>query len=150
MYGEVLALDRTIRSFFVPTHLQVKMEDGIWPWSKDLALAMEQYNIVSNKELSKYQAVCIELTYEYIRTHVDLMTLHRTYFTVALHGQHPLDHPYRYLLLAAYESAMRTYSAVRDLHTVHPQNTNGIMEFWSILFTSCVRISTIVSCACIR
>lgn len=54
-YEETMALDRKIRTFPVPAHLQATLQGSeVWQWSADSPHAIQQYCIVCDKELSEY------------------------------------------------------------------------------------------------
>ena len=55
-YDETMALDRKIRTFPVPAHLQASLQGSeVWQWSTDAGQAVQQYCIVADKELSRWR-----------------------------------------------------------------------------------------------
>ncbi|KIP10047.1 hypothetical protein PHLGIDRAFT_125875, partial [Phlebiopsis gigantea 11061_1 CR5-6] len=124
-YEEAMALDRKIRTFPVPAHLHASLQGTeVWSWSKNPAVAVQQYCIVSDKELS-------------------LVFLHRNYLAVALHAENPLAHRYGDSVLAAYRCATRMCFALRDLYKLHPRIVSSMWYFWSGIFSSCVVLAAI-------
>ncbi|EKM49978.1 uncharacterized protein PHACADRAFT_213749 [Phanerochaete carnosa HHB-10118-sp] len=124
-YEDIMALDRKIRTFPVPTHLQASLQGStIWQWSTDAGQAIQQYCIVADKELN-------------------LLFLHRNYVAVALHSGDPLAHKFGGSVLAVYRCATRMCFALRDLYKLHPRTISGMWHFWSGIFSACIVLAAI-------
>ena len=141
-YEEAMALDRKIRTFPVPAHLHASLEGTkVWSWSNNPAVAVQQYCIVADKELSESR-VCVYLSVPVLTRGAGLVFLHRNYLAVALHAEDPLAHRYGDSVLAAYRCATRMCFALRDLYKLHPRIVSSMWYFWSGLFSSSVRRPT--------
>ena len=68
----------------------------------------------------------------------DLLFLHRNYLAVALRAENPLAHQYSGSVLAAYRSATRLCSALRDFYRLYPNAVGRMWNFWSGVFSACV------------
>lgn len=138
-YDETMSLDRKIRTFPVPTHLQVSLQGSeVWQWSTDAGQAVQQYCIVADKELSKLRRFSPTVWVAY--GNIDLLFLHRNYVAVALRSENALAHKFGGSVLAAYRCATRMCFALRDLYRLHPKTVGGMWYFWSGIFSACVRL----------
>ena len=52
-YSQFLELDRRIRTFPLPSHLQSPLDESPEGWADDPSLAMQQYGVVCERESSK-------------------------------------------------------------------------------------------------
>lgn len=56
-YEDAMALDRKIRTFPVPARLQVALQSSeVWSWSSDPSKAVQQFSVVCDRELSKFNS----------------------------------------------------------------------------------------------
>ena len=53
-YSQFLELDRRIRTFPLPSHLQSPLDESPEGWADDPSLAMQQYGVVCERESSKH------------------------------------------------------------------------------------------------
>ncbi|KAF9644982.1 hypothetical protein BDM02DRAFT_3102051, partial [Thelephora ganbajun] len=126
-YSQFLELDRRIRTFPLPNHLQSPLDESPEGWADDPSLAMQQYGVVCERESN-------------------LLYLHRAYFVKAIRhpSRNPLGHKYSPSVLAAYRSARRLISSLRGVYAKHPQLTATIWFFWSAVFSACYILGGIV------
>lgn len=126
-YSQFLELDRRIRTFPLPSHLQSPLDESPEGWADDPSLAMQQYGVVCERESN-------------------LLYLHRAYFVKAIRhpSKNPLGHKYSPSVLAAYRSARRLISSLRGVYAKHPQLTATIWFFWSAVFSACYILGGIV------
>ncbi|KAI0060962.1 hypothetical protein BV25DRAFT_1870945 [Artomyces pyxidatus] len=125
-YASLLVLDKRIRTFPIPSHLQSPGQDSGKPWNTDPTRAMQQCCVVCECESS-------------------LLYIHRTYFAQAIReASDPLKHPYAQSVLAAYRSALVLITTIKSLYTVHPRMTSRVWFFWSGYYASCLLLSAIV------
>lgn len=126
-YSQFLELDRRIRTFPLPNHLQSPLDESPEGWADDPSLAMQQYGVVCERESN-------------------LLYLHRAYFVKAIRhpSKNPLGHKYSPSVLAAYRSARRLISSLRGVYAKHPQLTATIWFFWSAVFSACYILGGIV------
>ena len=58
-YSQFLELDQRIRSFPLPNHLQSPLDESLGGWADDPSLAMQQYGVVCERELSEcFRDIC--------------------------------------------------------------------------------------------
>ncbi|EGN96533.1 hypothetical protein SERLA73DRAFT_93018 [Serpula lacrymans var. lacrymans S7.3] len=128
-YSTVLELDRNIRKFPLPNHLQSPMQvsEAGRAWSSERTRAMQQYC-----------ALCVRES--------NLLYIHRSYFAQATReaSNNPLTHKYAPSVLAAYRSACRLISSLRGLYAVHPLATSLQWFFWSGIYSSCILLGALV------
>ncbi|PSR72813.1 hypothetical protein PHLCEN_2v11310 [Hermanssonia centrifuga] len=123
-----MALDRKIRSFPIPVHLQPPLQGfENRTWSKDPASAMQQYALIVEREMN-------------------LLFLHRNYLAVAIkmQTQNPLAHKFGGSVIATFRSVSRMCLALKDLYYLHPKPISHIWLFWSGIFSACVVFSALV------
>ncbi|KAG2157850.1 uncharacterized protein EDB93DRAFT_1078285 [Suillus bovinus] len=128
-YSALLELDRKIRKFDLPSHLQSPMEASEVgrAWSPEAPKAMQQYAALCHKE-------------------ANLMYIHRSWFVQAFREApaNPLQHKYAPSVLAVYRSACRLISSLNGLYRVHSQPTDQTWFFWSAIFSACIVLGAIV------
>ncbi|THH33361.1 hypothetical protein EUX98_g851 [Antrodiella citrinella] len=127
-YEVLMELDRKIRTFVIPSKLQVSLQGGEGlPWSSNARLAMQQCNCIFMKE-------------------ANLLYLHRSFFAIALRDDpvNPLSHKFSPSVVASYRSARRMCVALRGLYLVHAEPLGRFWYFWSCIFSSCIVLSTLV------
>ncbi|KDQ61553.1 hypothetical protein JAAARDRAFT_704939 [Jaapia argillacea MUCL 33604] len=128
-YAALLELDKKIRTFPVPLHLQspVQGPEAGRAWSPDPTRAMQQYCVVCERESN-------------------LLYIHRSYFVQALRDKsgNPLAHKYAPSVLATYRSACRLITSLRGLYPIHPSLTSRIWFFWSGIFSACIVLGALV------
>ncbi|KAG0709249.1 fungal-specific transcription factor domain-containing protein [Suillus ampliporus] len=128
-YSALLELDRKIRKFDLPSHLQSPMEasEAGRAWSSEAPRAMQQYCALCERE-------------------ANLLYIHRSWFVQAIREApvNPLQHKYAPSVLAVYRSACRLISSLKGLYRVHPHPTNRTWFFWSPIFSSCIVLGAIV------
>uniref|UniRef100_A0A0W0FZD4 Xylanolytic transcriptional activator regulatory domain-containing protein n=1 Tax=Moniliophthora roreri TaxID=221103 RepID=A0A0W0FZD4_MONRR len=128
-YAALLDLDKKIRKFPVPFHLQAPLaaSEAGRAWSSDPRKAMQQYCILCERESN-------------------LLYLHRSYFAQALREEsnNPLAHRYTASVLATYRSACRLISSLKGLYPVHPEITETSWFFWSGVFSSCIVLGALI------
>jgi hypothetical protein len=141
-YSAVFELDKRIRKFPLPLHLQspVPSSENSRPWSRDPPHAMQQYCVVCERESSENdltRPLYSLFTYAF----TDLLYIHRSYFAQAIResSANPLKHEYAPSVLATFRSASRIISSLKGLYAVHPVLTSRVWFFWSGTFSSCVR-----------
>lgn len=145
-YEELMALDRKIRTFPVPTHLQATLQGSeVWSWSADSPQAVQQYCIVCDKELSKYSEALF-FTSSGFSWFAALLFLHRNYLAIALRDENPLAHKFCGSVLAAYRCSTRICFALRDLYRLHPRTVGSMWYFWSSIFSACVGLLACATC----
>ncbi|KAG1814545.1 fungal-specific transcription factor domain-containing protein [Suillus variegatus] len=128
-YSALLELDRKIRKFSLPAHLQSPMEasEAGRAWSPEAPKAMQQYAALCHRE-------------------ANLMYIHRSWFVQAFREAptNPLQHKYAPSVLAVYRSACRLISSLNGLYRVHSQPTDRTWFFWSAIFSACIVLGAIV------
>lgn len=128
-YSSLLELDRKIRKFNLPAHLQSPMEasEAGRAWSPEAPKAMQQYAALCHRE-------------------ANLMYIHRSWFVQAFREAptNPLQHKYAPSVLAVYRSACRLISSLNGLYRVHSQPTDRTWFFWSAIFSACIVLGAIV------
>ncbi|KAH7914825.1 fungal-specific transcription factor domain-containing protein [Hygrophoropsis aurantiaca] len=128
-YSVLLELDRKIRKFMLPTHLQspIQVSEPGRAWSVDPTRAMQQYCALCERECN-------------------LLYIHRSYFAQAIRGMpdNPLGHKYAPSVLAVYRSASRLISSLKGLYAVHPIPTSQQWFFWSGIFSACIVLGALV------
>ncbi|EPQ56450.1 hypothetical protein GLOTRDRAFT_39370 [Gloeophyllum trabeum ATCC 11539] len=128
-YSALLDLDRKIRTFPVPSHLQAPVEgsEAGRSWSADSVRALQQYCILCEKESM-------------------LMYIHRSYFAQAVKNDsiNPLAHKYASSVVSAYRSALRLISSLRGLYSIHPAKTGRVWFFWSNCFSACIILGALI------
>ncbi|KAG1769517.1 hypothetical protein EV702DRAFT_1140943 [Suillus placidus] len=128
-YSALLELDRKIRKFNLPSHLQSPMEasEAGRAWSPEAPRAMQQYAALCQRE-------------------ANLMYIHRSWFVQAVREApaNPLQHKYAPSVLAVYRSACRLISSLNGLYRVHSQPTDRTWFFWSSVFSACIILGAIV------
>lgn len=128
-YSALLELDRKIRKFILPSHLQSPMEasEAGRAWSPEAPRAMQQYAALCYRE-------------------ANLMYIHRSWFVQAIREApvNPLQHKYAPSVLAVYRSACRLISSLNGLYRVHSQPTDRTWFFWSAIFSACIVLGAIV------
>ncbi|KAG1746653.1 uncharacterized protein EDB91DRAFT_1118207 [Suillus paluster] len=128
-YSALLELDRKIRKFILPSHLQSPMEasEAGRAWSPEAPRAMQQYCALCQRE-------------------ANLLYIHRSWFVQAIREApvNPLQHKYAPSVLAVYRSACRLISSLKGLYRVHPYPTNRAWFFWSAIFSACIVLGAIV------
>lgn len=60
-YSQFLELDRRIRTFPLPHHLQSPLDESPEGWADDPSLAMQQYGVVCERESSEYFGDILQL-----------------------------------------------------------------------------------------
>ncbi|KAG6332653.1 hypothetical protein ID866_6438 [Astraeus odoratus] len=145
-YQALLELDRKIRKFVVPSHLQSPTEASEVGriWSMESSRAMQQYC-----------SLCIQQSSERSQTHFctvhslhqDLLYIHRSYFAQAISEapDDPLQHKYSASVIAVYRSACRLVFSLKGLYRVHPIPTSHQRFFWSGIFSCCVILGALVA-----
>ncbi|KAG1741151.1 hypothetical protein EDB19DRAFT_739063 [Suillus lakei] len=128
-YSALLELDRKIRKFNLPSHLQSPMEasEAGRAWSPEAPRAMQQYAALCQRE-------------------ANLLYIHRSWFVQAIRDApaNPLQHKYAPSVLAVYRSACRLISSLKGLYRVHSQPTDRTWFFWSAIFSACIVLGAIV------
>ncbi|KAI0078657.1 hypothetical protein K474DRAFT_862934 [Panus rudis PR-1116 ss-1] len=129
-YESLLDLDKRIRAFPIPEHLQLDLQSHSprgRPWSSHPIVATRQCNVLFVRESN-------------------LLYLHRPYFAVAVREKpaDPLSHKYGPSVLAAYRSACKICKTLRGLYLLHPRPVQKIWYFWTQLFSSCVLLAALV------
>ncbi|KIJ65704.1 hypothetical protein HYDPIDRAFT_110852 [Hydnomerulius pinastri MD-312] len=128
-YSALLELDRKIRKFAVPPHLQCPIEASEVgrAWSSECPRAMQQYCALCERESN-------------------LLYIHRSYFAQAIREapNNPLQHKYAPSVLATYRSACRLISSLKGLYGVHPVATSQQWFFWSGVFSSCIVLGALI------
>ncbi|KAG7093883.1 hypothetical protein E1B28_007522 [Marasmius oreades] len=129
-YTALLDLDKKIRMFPVPSHLQAPLNasDTGCSWSTDPGRAMQQYCLLCERESN-------------------LLYLHRSFFAQALRedASNPLRTRYAPSLMATYRSACRLISSLKSLYPNHPAFTETSWFFWSGVFSSCIVLGGLVA-----
>ncbi|KAG1760121.1 hypothetical protein EDD22DRAFT_980737 [Suillus occidentalis] len=122
-YSALLELDRKIRKFNLPSHLQSPMEasEAGRAWSPEAPRAMQQYAALCYRE-------------------ANLMYIHRSWFVQAIREApvNPLQHKYAPSVLAVYRSACRLISSLNGLYR------DRTWFFWSAIFSACIVLGAIV------
>ncbi|KAJ8094760.1 hypothetical protein PM082_010766 [Marasmius tenuissimus] len=128
-YTALLDLDKKIRMFPVPTHLQAPLSaaDTRRSWSTDSGRAMQQYCVLCERESN-------------------LLYLHRSFFAQALKEDpaNPLGHRYASSLVATHRSACRLISSLKCLYPNHSEMAQTSWFFWSGVFSSCIVLGALV------
>lgn len=138
-YTALLELDKKIRQFPVPPHLQSPIpgsETGR-SWSHDEIRANQQFCAVCVRHSSESMPTLFQCS---IDQHTDLLYIHRTPFSQAIRAEpaDPLNHKFGPSVLATYRSATTFISTLRSLYAVHPNIAGQQWFFWSGVFSSCV------------
>ncbi|KAI0792135.1 hypothetical protein C8Q75DRAFT_754615 [Abortiporus biennis] len=123
-YEQLLELDKKIRSFYVPSHLQVGEN---FKWSTHAPTALQQYNAIVVKE-------------------TNLLYLHRSSCAIALRENpaNPEAHKYGRSVEAAKSSACRMCNAMRNIYLIYPDQLGRVWYFWSGIYSSCTLLAAIV------
>ena len=141
-YAVVLELDKKIRKFPLPSHLQSPLESSEIgrAWSLEASRAMQQYCAVCERESSEEDTLEPVLHCVSDFRFSDLLYIHRSYFAQAIRedSANPLRHRYAPSVLATYRSACRLISSLKGLYAVH-NLASRVWFFWSAIFSSCVR-----------
>ncbi|KAF9268995.1 hypothetical protein L218DRAFT_1072662 [Marasmius fiardii PR-910] len=128
-YAALLDLDKKIRMFPVPVHLQAPLgpSDTEHTWSADPGRAMQQYCLFCERESN-------------------LLYLHRSFFAQALRENtaNPLATRYAPSLISTYRIACRLITTLRSLYPAHPEFTQTSWFFWSGVFSSCIVLGGLV------
>jgi hypothetical protein len=128
-YSILLELDRKIRKFNMPSHLQSPIEasEAGRSWSAEAPRAMQQYAALCQRE-------------------ANLLYIHRSWFVQAIREApaNPLQHKYAPSVLAVYRSACRLISSLNGLYRVHSKPTDRTWFFWSAIFSACIVLGAIV------
>ncbi|KAI0048106.1 hypothetical protein FA95DRAFT_1595332 [Auriscalpium vulgare] len=125
-YPSLLHLDKRIRMFPIPSHLQSPGKNVTKSWNKDPSRAMQQYCV-----LGECEAI--------------LLYIHRSYFAQALcESEDPLQHKYSASVVAAYQSSLALIAGLKSLYAVHPKLSSRMWHFWSAFYTACVLLGAIV------
>ncbi|KAH7923981.1 hypothetical protein BV22DRAFT_1167136 [Leucogyrophana mollusca] len=128
-YPVVLELDRKIRKFILPAHLQspIQASEAGRAWSPEAPRAMQQYCALCERECN-------------------LLYIHRSYFAQAIRGasDNPLAHKYAPSVLATYRSASRLISSLQGLYAIHPIPMGRQWFFWSGIFSACIVLGALV------
>jgi len=142
-YTSLLEIDRKIREFRLPPHLDIPLDPSQSSkhlWSNQPSRAMQQYSFIHQRLTSEY---CFEFVWfhEMIDDFPasDLMLLHRTYFAQGIREENPLEHKYAPSIIATYRCALKLIFALKEVYALHPANTSRVWYFWSGVFSSCVR-----------
>ncbi|KAJ8586898.1 hypothetical protein M405DRAFT_874860 [Rhizopogon salebrosus TDB-379] len=129
-YSSLLELDRKIRKFSLPSHLQSPMEasEAGRAWSLEARRAMQQYSALCDRE-------------------GNLLYIHRSWSAQAIREApaNPLQHKYAPSVLAVYRSACRLISSLGGLYQVHPHPTSREWFFWSGFFAACNALGALVA-----
>ncbi|KAI0051576.1 hypothetical protein FA95DRAFT_1485275 [Auriscalpium vulgare] len=125
-YNSLLQLDKRIRTFPIPSHLQSPGQDASKFWNQDPTRAMQQYCVVNECEAI-------------------LLYIHRSYFAQALReSEEPLRHKYSPSVTATYRGSLVLIATLKHLNSVHPKLSSCIWHFWSGFYSSCVLLGAIV------
>ncbi|CAL1714732.1 unnamed protein product [Somion occarium] len=127
-YTSLIELDRKIRTFPMPSHLQLDLQStNQRSWSMDLPTALQQLGCIFMKE-------------------TNLLYLHRSYFAIAIHDDpvNPLSHSYGASVVATFRSACRMCLAAKGLYLLHPKALSQVWYYWSQLFSACVALAALV------
>lgn len=124
-YSELLELDKKIRRW--GTNQVLEKQDLHPTWSADSTLACKQ---------------CFFLTI----LESNLIYIHRSYFVQAIRAEplEPMNHKFGPSVLAAYNSACRTVSALNGLFEIHPDNTRRQWYLWSVVFSACIILGALI------
>ncbi|KAI0041613.1 hypothetical protein FA95DRAFT_1468689, partial [Auriscalpium vulgare] len=126
-YTSLLALDKRIRTFPVPSHLRRGGQDAYKTSNEDLSRVMQQCCAVS---------LCETI----------LLYIHRSHFTQALlEAKDPLQHKYSPSVITAYRSSLALIANLKFLNATHPKFTRRVRYFWSGLYMCCVLLGAIVA-----
>jgi hypothetical protein len=123
-YNEILELDKKLRCFPVPSHLEA-VSNIERPWSTNPTHAMQQFFVTCQVESN-------------------LLLLHRKYFALAISEENPLQHEYADSVLAVHRSACALISDLRKLYSQHRELTSVMWQFWTMIFSACVVLGTLV------
>ncbi|KAL1720709.1 hypothetical protein EV715DRAFT_196408 [Schizophyllum commune] len=128
-YKAVLELDKRIRNFPIPPHLR---SPAVYPvpagcaWAEDGTKAMQQFCVVTM-----------------LQGH--LLYIHRSYAGAALRAEgDPLAHAFAPSVLAVYRASCQIVTGVKDLMGKHQELLAECWFFWSLIFSSCMVLATIV------
>lgn len=138
-YTALLELDKKIRQFPVPPHLQspIPGSEAGRSWSHDEIRANQQFCAVCVRHSSESMPTLFQCSTD---QHTDLLYIHRTPFSQAIRAEpaDPLNHKFGPSVLATYRSATTFISTLRSLYAVHPNIAGQEWFFWSGVFSSCV------------
>ena len=141
-YASLLELDKRIRTFPVPPHLQSPSESAEpgRGWNADPSRAMQQFCILCERESSEPQTIYSISSSIIHHPHEDLLYIHRSYLAQAMRElpKDPLGHRFSASVMAAYRSSCRLISALRSCYTAYPKMTGRVWFFWSGVFSACV------------
>lgn len=123
-YSRVLALDRSVRDFPIPSPLDERDTSGTTP----RFLAMQRALVIMGREIA-------------------LLQLHRRYFTYAMNNAEPFEmqHEYAPSVLATYLSASSLISAVDGLFKYQKELSVRFLHFWFNVFSAAVMLSLFIS-----
>ncbi|EIW79263.1 hypothetical protein CONPUDRAFT_127232 [Coniophora puteana RWD-64-598 SS2] len=128
-YSIMLHMDRKIREFSIPSHLEAPIQalDRHRSWHPEAYRAMQQYCCLTERECN-------------------LLYIHRSYFAQAIQElpENPLSHKFAPSILATFRSACRLISSLDSLYATHPIQTSHEWFFWSGVFSACIVLGALV------
>ncbi|KAI0696518.1 hypothetical protein BC835DRAFT_1271862 [Cytidiella melzeri] len=129
-YQAVLELDKKIR-LFNPPSCELYLD------SPSTAVSMRWFSRSHYKELSEYPFV----------TPWVILALHRSFFAqaLALNPTNPLDTPYKFSFLSAYEAACIVLDRTSQSFTRRPHLLSRIWMIWTFGFSSAVIVGAVAS-----
>ncbi|KAF9820900.1 hypothetical protein IEO21_01127 [Rhodonia placenta] len=131
-YKTVLQLDRKLRSFPVPSQLQIAgfggTETRVNNYSDSVPLILQRHTVLALRE-----------------SH--LLYMHRGFFARAIsdHPQDPLGSPYGSSFIAAYRSAGSLVALVRNIYSQLKELTERMWFLWTHLFSCSIILGSIVT-----
>ncbi|KAF8630741.1 hypothetical protein AX17_005336 [Amanita inopinata Kibby_2008] len=129
-YATVLQLDRKMRAFPVPPHLQVTCYGSSSSESvpDTVMLTLQRHIVLAIREMN-------------------LLYLHRSFFARAIsdNPKDPLGSPYGTSVLAAYRSAGSLVALMRNLHTQLREPSERIWFLWTHMFSCAIVLGSIVT-----
>ncbi|KAH7099662.1 hypothetical protein BKA62DRAFT_709074 [Auriculariales sp. MPI-PUGE-AT-0066] len=136
-YATILRLDRKVRDFPWPSHLQISADRiGLVPDDDNMGTVLEIASAV-------------------VFSRVALLYIHRPYFAAAMsdfsskravHSNDPLASPHRESVLATFRASIEITTTMRSMES-HPPTARlcrRLTWFWSAMFSSCVVLAAMV------
>ncbi|TDL18166.1 hypothetical protein BD410DRAFT_793469 [Rickenella mellea] len=125
-YSDVIELDRKIREFEVPQHLQARPTESSWENDGPYAV-MQRFLVVSGH-------------------HTTFIELHRNYFAKALLEcpKDPLSSQYSSSFLSTYRASMAVIRNLREHYNVCPDFLVRVLVAWIHVFSALVVLGAVV------
>lgn len=140
-YANILKLDRQMRSYPVPTVLQVpgfgNSEPQNGSYGDTVELIMQRHIVLGIRETSKVLSSVLVRSVALILLRADLLYLHRSFFAKAIsdHPQDPLGSPYGSSVIAAYRSAGALIALQRNYNVQLPELSSRMYFLNAHLFS---------------